>query len=58
VNRVKVSVQVQESLCKSSFPWTPCSSKLSSLAFPMRADDVGLLTLRHAKIAPPALLKQ
>lgn len=35
-------------------PWTLQSSKFSSLAFAMRedGDDVGILTLRQAKITP------
>lgn len=48
VNRAKISVRLQESLCKNSF-WTLQSSKLSSLAFARRedGDDEGILTLRQ-----------
>lgn len=52
VNRAKISVRLQKSLCKGSFPEALHSSKLRSLAFPMREedDDVELLTLRQKEL--------
>lgn len=59
MNRAKISVKLQESLCAGSFPWT-LRSTLSSLALPMTEDDddAGLRALKQAKIAPSALPKQ